>query len=307
MEPIELRPYHGPADGLARQRLASRWWPRCWHPGGVGWEEASGQLPDALMMATTGGEVAGWAGLTGREVVLSAGPGRPEAAEALAAWAVKEAGPGELTAAVFDGDEKAAAALTAEGFTRPGKPAPLEALFRAARTEEPNLPPGYHVRSVRDGEEEARVEAHRKAWRPADMPWPGGDLPARVTPEATSRFTMAYYEQCRRTWLYDQSRDLVIEAPDGSLAACCILWWDPATGTGEIEPLGVVPAHRRRGLATALCAAAGSLIAGLGGNEIHINTAPSTYYPAPALTYLSAGFELRRRGEYLSRPRRGTG
>jgi ribosomal protein S18 acetylase RimI-like enzyme len=302
MEPIELRPYGGPADGLARQRLARRWWPRCWHPGGIGWEEASGQLPDPLMMATTGGEVAGWAGLSGREVVLSADPDRPEVAAALAAWAVTEAGPGELTAAVFDGDKPSAAALAAEGFTRPDKPAPLEALFRAARTTgAPQLPPGYHVRSARDGEEEARVEAHRKAWRPAEMPWPG-DLPAYATAEATSRFTMAHYEQCRRTWLYDQSRDLVIEAPDGSLAACCILWWDPATGTGEIEPLGVVPAHRRRGLATALCAAAGSLIAGLGGDEVHINTAPSPYYPAPALTYLSAGFGLRRRGEHLKRP-----
>ena len=214
---------------------------------------------------------------------------------------MQAAGPGELTAAVFDGDKQAAAALTAEGFTRPGKPVPLEALFRAARAAEPDLPPGYQVRSVRDGEEEARVEAHRRAWRPIEMPWPG-ELPAYATPEATSSFTMAHYEQCRRTWLYDQSRDLVIEAPDGSLAACCILWWDPATGTGEIEPLGVVPAHRRRGLATALCAAAGSLIAGLGGKETHINTAPSPAYPAPAQTYLSAGFGLRRRGEYLTRP-----
>ena len=36
-----------------------------------------------------------------------------------------------------------------------------------------HLPPGYQVRSVRDGEEEARVEAHRKAWRPIEMPGPG--------------------------------------------------------------------------------------------------------------------------------------
>ena len=132
MEPIELRPYGGTADGLARQRLASRWWPCCWHPGGVGWEEASGQLPDPLMMAVTSGEVAGWAALAGREVLLSADPGQPEVATALAAWAVQTAGPGELTAAVFDGDKPAAAALAAEGFTRPVKPKPLEALFRAA-------------------------------------------------------------------------------------------------------------------------------------------------------------------------------
>jgi ribosomal protein S18 acetylase RimI-like enzyme len=302
MEPIELRPYGGTADGLALQRLASRWWPRCWHPGGVGWEEASGQLPDPLMMAVADGEVAGWAGLAGREIVLTADADRPEVAAVLARWATQAAGPGEVTAAVFDGDKPAAAALTGEGFTRPVKPKPLEALFRAARTAgAPRLPPGYQVRSVRDGEDEARVEAHCRAWRPIEMPWPG-ELPAYATPEATSSFTMAHYEQCRRTWLYDQSRDLVIEAPDGSLAACCILWWDPATGTGEIEPLGVVPAHRRRGLATALCAVAGSLVAGLGGAETHINTAPSPAYPAPAQTYLSAGFELRRRGEYLSRP-----
>jgi ribosomal protein S18 acetylase RimI-like enzyme len=298
---VELRPFGGPADGRARQRLASLWWPRCWHPGGVGWEEASGQLPDPLMMAVDGGGVAGWAGLAGRELLLSSDPARPAAAAALAAWAVTAAGPGELTAPVFDGDQPAAAALEAHGFTRPDEPAPLEALFRPARAAAPELPPGYRVRSVRDGEETARVEAHRKAWRPIDMPWPG-ERPASATPEATSRFTMDHYQQCRRTWLYDQSRDLVIEAPGGELAACCILWWDPATGTGEIEPLGVAPAHRRRGLATALCAAAGSLVADLGGADIHINTAPSPRYPAPAQTYLAAGFELRRRGEYLRRP-----
>ena len=121
-------------------------------------------------------------------------------------------------------------------------------------------------------------------------------------PEATSRFTLEHYRQCRRTCLYEQDRDLVVEAPDGSLAACCILWWDPATGAGEIEPLGVVPGHRRRGLATALCAAAGTIIAGLGGAEVHINSWPMPNYPAPAQTYLAVGFELRRRGEYRRRP-----
>jgi GNAT superfamily N-acetyltransferase len=298
---MELRPYGGPADALALQKLASRWWPRCWHPGGTGWETAIEQQPSPMMLATTAdGAVAGWAGLLGRQIVLQADPAQPEVAGALADWAVTAAGPGDLTVGVFAGDETAAAAVAAAGFTPQTPEVPLLGLFRKARAEDPVLPPGYRARSVKDGEEAARVEAHRAAWRPIEMPWPG-EIPTYATPEATSRFTMANYVQVRRTWLYDQSRDLLIEAPDGSLAACCIVWWDPATGSSEIEPLGVLPAHRRRGLATALCAAAGSLTAALSGEQIYINTYPLPDYPAPAQTYLAAGFDLVRRGEYLRR------
>jgi hypothetical protein len=117
-------------------------------------------------------------------------------------------------------------------------------MFLDAGGPGPALPRGYLVRSVRPGEAAARVGAHRAASRPWTAPWPG-EIPAGVTPETTSRMTSAMHEQVRRSWLYDDSRDLVIKAPDGTLAGCCIAWWDPAIKCAEIEPLGVVPDHRR--------------------------------------------------------------
>ncbi len=73
-------------------------------------------------------------------------------------------------------------------------------------------------------------------------------------PDAESSFTTEGYESVRGAWLYDQSLDLVaVVNDDGPLAACCIAWFDPSIGVCEIEPLGVVPEHRRRGLAIALC------------------------------------------------------
>jgi GNAT superfamily N-acetyltransferase len=101
--------------------------------------------------------------------------------------------------------------------------------------------------------------------------------------------------------LYEQDLDLVVEAPDGTLAACCIAWWDPAAGCAEIEPLGVAPDHRRRGLATAMCKEVAARVAALGGNQVFINTGPRPDYPAPAATYLAAGFEVVGRGHIYHR------
>ena len=52
----------------------------------------------------------------------------------------------------------------------------------------------------------------------------------------------------------DFERELVpiIAAPDGTLAAYCIAWFDPRTRTVEIEPLGTHPEYRRLGLGRAI-------------------------------------------------------
>src|SRR5437870_2301553 len=48
--------------------------------------------------------------------------------------------------------------------------------------------------------------------------------------------------------------DLVVEAPEGNLAAFTMAWWDPAARVGEFEPVGTHPEHQRRGLGKALLA-----------------------------------------------------
>ncbi len=93
--------------------------------------------------------------------------------------------------------------------------------------------------------------------------------------------------------------DLVVEAPDGTRAASCLGWWDPATLTAEVEPLGVVAAHRRLGLARALWRAVSDIVAQWGGREVFINTGPRTDYPAPAAAYARAGFQVVPRGRWF--------
>ncbi len=39
-------------------------------------------------------------------------------------------------------------------------------------------------------------------------------------------------------------------APDGTYAACCIVWYDEVNRVGHLEPLGTHPDYRRMGLAT---------------------------------------------------------
>lgn len=306
---MRLRAWQRPEDTEAIQRLASRCWPRGHHPGGIGWSEATEQLPAKVTLAVDGdGGLAGWAGVHGGSITLQADPASPAAAEGLITWAVAVAEPGELTVEVFDGDETVRTAVTEAGFAPAPAAPPVGGMFRDldpdldGSAERAGLPNGYRLRSVRANEQDARVEVHRQAWRPATLPWPG-DPPPSVTAETTSRFTAALYAQVRATWLYDPAFDLVVEAPDGSLAACCIAWLDPATECAEIEPVGVVPEHRRRGLASAMCWHVIEQVRAAGGRQVYINIGLNPAYPAPAQTYLAAGFDFLVRGQLHHRTR----
>lgn len=111
----------------------------------------------------------------------------------------------------------------------------------------------------------------------------------------------AAFASMRSDRLYIRDLDLLIEAPDGSPAGCCTVWLDPANGWAEIEPLGIVPEHRNRGLAQALALDACRRVAHHGGHSVFINTAPLPYYRAPWDAYLKAGFTPMGRGIRMSR------
>jgi GNAT superfamily N-acetyltransferase len=113
----------------------------------------------------------------------------------------------------------------------------------------PPLPAGYVVRVVGDRVEDLRrrVEVHRAAFAP-------------------SRFTLERYRQARGSRSYRPELDIVVEAPDGSLAAFCLGWYDEESAVGELEPVGTHPVHRRKGLARAACLGALREIAAAGGD-----------------------------------------
>jgi len=57
----------------------------------------------------------------------------------------------------------------------------------------------------------------------------------------------------RQTWPYRQELDRIALCDDGAVAAFCTAWLDVDNGVGLLEPVGTHPAHRRRGLARAVC------------------------------------------------------
>ena len=264
---IEARPFSGDIDLVAMQRLVSSLWPQGRHPGGLAWSVTTDQLDDVVLYED-GDELVGFVGQENRSPPLAA---VPEAFEHIAAAAGVEllAGSGRM-------------------------------MRRAATSQVPPAPNGYSVRSVHDDELDARVQVHRDAWNPHDLPWHADHRPP-YPPDARSGFNGAIYQRVRRAWMYDPFLDLTAVAPDGSFAGCCIVWFDPRTATAEIEPLGVVPAHRRRGVAGALCTEATRRVAELGGRELFISQEPNEAYPAPAAAYARAGFEVVEQGRLYRR------
>ncbi|MBE3000162.1 GNAT family N-acetyltransferase [Nocardiopsis sp. HNM0947] len=307
---IELRPWNHPEDTVRLQDLAERLWPLARHPGGIGWEAATRQRRNHTRLAEREGTLVAWAEIEDSEIEIYGASHDPEAGEALLAWALEIIEPtepampdptapeGQSDSArteptrlrVGHGDDVLASLARQAGFAPDPTGFPWHGLFRSAEhAEAPAWPEGYRVRSVRDDEAEARVQVHRAAWHPPSIPYPP-ERAARVSPDAQSRFCMEFYEDMRRNPMYDPALDLLVEAPDGSLAAHCTIWWSPALGVAEVEPLGVLPEHRRRGLGGTLALEACARVRDLGGHEVFINGEYVEIYPLPTQVYRSVGY-----------------
>ena len=64
--------------------------------------------------------------------------------------------------------------------------------------------------------------------------------------------TAARYRSIMETWPYRHDLDQVVEAPDGTLAASALGWYDEVNRVGLLEPVGTDPRHGRRGLGAAV-------------------------------------------------------
>lgn len=89
--------------------------------------------------------------------------------------------------------------------------------------------------------------------------------------------------------LRDPEALLLAEAEDGTLVGCLIVGWDGWRGT--FYRLAIDPAHRRRGLATALVRAGEERLRALGAHRL--NAIVESHEPDAMAFWASAGYELQ--------------
>ncbi len=257
-----------PAAGLDDLRAAGDLLTRAWNAGAprggalrgdLAWWYAQAwpaELGDRLRLWQADGETVAWGWFDGDDFDYAVWCGDEPAdgvvERAILSFAIEDAaarwnrdeGDGAVEAWAADDDRLARALLGELGFERisgasvPGHHTRLSQFQRTVGSEAPiddrAAPEGYRIRSLAGpGEIDLRVAAHRAAFAPSEM-------------------RSEKYERLLGLADYRLEDDLVVEAPDGSIASFAIAWWDPVARVGEFEPVGTDPRHQRRGLSAAL-------------------------------------------------------
>jgi GNAT superfamily N-acetyltransferase len=151
--------------------------------------------------------------------------------------------------------------------------------------EPPVLPDGYRFRTADEAGPAAAVQAHVDAWAP-------------------STYTAESYQGVRQAPGYRGDLHVLVEAPDGTMAASTILWLDPANRTAEFEPVGTHPDHRRQGLSRAMLWHGMRLARSAGATHATIVCLGAPGYPAARESYRGVGFrELSRDAPLIGRSR----
>jgi GNAT superfamily N-acetyltransferase len=180
----------------------------------------------------------------------------------------------------------AIARIEARGYAHDaGAPWDLLNMRDLREIEEPSLPVGYRLTTMREIADVARrVAVHRAAWEPSGL-------------------TEEKYAGAMSSWPYRAEFDFVVEAPDGTLATSALGWYDDANRVGEFEPVGTHPAHRRLGLARAVLLFGLQRFRDAGAQHAIIGCRGDDAYPIPKLVYESIGFrELSRDMPFVQTP-----
>jgi predicted N-acetyltransferase YhbS len=247
------------------------------HPGRAVWEAADVQWWSREERPTDRAGQLFWLGAHGdpQAAVLSTGFGHSVQVDVLAAsedlsglrmiWrAALSPAAGRARGDEFPvhpADTTGAAELTAAGY-RPGPgPGVISAWLDAARRPAvPPLAPGYRLLSRAD--------------EPGRVHW----LAARNGADAGPRLRLCS--------LYRPELDLMVAAPDGTVAGYGLFWADPVTGVGLVEPMRTEDAHQNLGIASHVLAAGLERLAGLGCQRLKVANDLGIY--------VRAGFEPDR-------------
>ena len=234
------------------------------HPGDLEWWFALAAPDDLgahLRLWEVDGDDAAWSWVRDDQVHWEIRAGDPEVAADILGAILRDAiagTDGPIHAWAPEDDPATLEVLARLGF-RPGADRLSQFQRRvdgAAPIPDDRPPDGYRSPPrVRAGRVPARAALHRAAF-------------------AHSRMTVEQYTRLITLPHYRDADDLVIEAPDGSLAAFAMAWWGPVARVGEFEPVGTHPAHRRRGLGRSLLAHGMHRFRDLGAGRVQVYRTP---------------------------------
>lgn len=145
-----------------------------------------------------------------------------------------------------------------------------------APIEEAPLPAGFQLRPLAGATEvEAYAALHRHAFESDSM-------------------TATWRARTLQRPEYVPDLDLVIEAPDGRLAAFCVTWFTDhgfdGRAAGQVEPIGVHTEYRGLGLGRAILHEGLRRLQARGVENLYVET--DNYRDAAFTLYRSAGFEV---------------
>ena len=136
---------------------------------------------------------------------------------------------------VYDHDAPLQAQLEQRGYRQDAERPGYDSVFVIGDDlPESRLPDGYRIQSMADENDiEARREIFGRAFNHTDpAEWP-------------SAFA---YRELQRAPDYRADLDLSVISPDGTYAACCLVWLDAQNRMGILEPVGTYPDFMRMGL-----------------------------------------------------------
>jgi GNAT superfamily N-acetyltransferase len=178
----------------------------------------------------------------------------------------------------LDGDVRRQALLARRGYRQTDLVLVRRSRMLDCPIAAPAFPAGFaleHIPSATFEHHERWAAAYRQAFEPEQM-------------------SVALRRAVAAAPLYRPELDLALRAPDGSLAAFALVWFDELTRSGTFEPLGCVPDQRRKGLSAALLREGLRRLRALGATTAFVTTAERRL-PANRL-YEAAGFGSAVRG-----------
>ena len=301
--PLDIRGYRGRQDLAPLLAFASRNFAAraplngCWHPGDIIWElKPDYDRPHRVRMWLSGEDIVAVTMFpASNQLWLEIHPDfesdLPPDIIARAERSATRAAQSSLSIRALENDTRRTGALEALGYTQSG---PESVCFRIDLTKDlpaAPLPAGYRLRDSIGIDAAARAKAHRDAW---------DDLSEIGLPDARSTFFEDVYRGLAAAPGYDPSLDILVVAPDGTLAANAVCWADAASGIAVFEPVGTHAQFRKRGLTKLAMQEALRRVKARGHREARVSTA---HFNKPAIAaYTGAGFTLYDRWHWWTKP-----